>query len=86
MAVAPTVAPPEVPPSAPPQRRSARRRRRGALFWVGLTAASVLFLYPFLWVLSASLKPRSQVFDNAAAAEELGARELRRRSGTPRRC
>ncbi len=62
MAVAPTVAPPEVPPSA--RERPRPLRRRGALFWVGLTAASVLFLYPFWWVLTASLKPRSQVFDN----------------------
>jgi multiple sugar transport system permease protein len=29
-----------------------------------LAVASVLFLYPFLWLVSASLKPRSQVFDN----------------------
>jgi len=42
-------------------------RRRGVarpLFWVGLLSASVLFLYPFVWVLTASVKPRSQVFDN----------------------
>jgi multiple sugar transport system permease protein len=33
-------------------------------FWLALVGASVLFLYPFWWVLTASLKPRSQVFDN----------------------
>jgi multiple sugar transport system permease protein len=33
-------------------------------FWLGLLGASVLFLYPFWWLLTASLKPRSQVFDN----------------------
>ncbi|OLF13550.1 sugar ABC transporter permease [Actinophytocola xanthii] len=42
-----------------------RRRRTRVLFWIGLTVASVLFLYPFLWLLGASLKPRTQVFDNA---------------------
>ncbi|HEY7594116.1 MAG TPA: carbohydrate ABC transporter permease [Actinophytocola sp.] len=49
--------------TAPPGRR--RRGWRRLPFWLGLIAASVLFLYPFLWVVSASLKPRSQVFDNA---------------------
>ena len=37
---------------------------RAILFRVGLLVASVVFLYPFWWVLTASLKPRSQVFDN----------------------
>jgi multiple sugar transport system permease protein len=45
--------------------RSARPRRRGRIvFWILLTAASILFVYPFLWLISASLKPREQVFDN----------------------
>jgi multiple sugar transport system permease protein len=30
-----------------------------------LVLASVVFIYPFLWLLSASLKPRTEVFDNA---------------------
>jgi multiple sugar transport system permease protein len=29
-----------------------------------LGVASVLFLYPFIWLISASLKPRTEVFDN----------------------
>ncbi len=29
-----------------------------------LTGVTVVFLYPFVWLVSASLKPRSQVFDN----------------------
>jgi multiple sugar transport system permease protein len=69
---APTLAPPEpVRPaeSAEPPGRSRRGWRR-LPFWVGLTAASVLFLYPFAWLLSASLKPRSQVFDNALIPNE----------------
>jgi multiple sugar transport system permease protein len=32
--------------------------------WGALAAATVLFLYPFVWLLSASVKPRAQVFDN----------------------
>jgi multiple sugar transport system permease protein len=37
---------------------------RRALRWTALAAATVLFLYPFFWLLSASVKPRAQVFDN----------------------
>jgi multiple sugar transport system permease protein len=34
-------------------------------FWVALlTGLSVLFLYPFVWLVSASFKPRQDVFDN----------------------
>lgn len=63
---APTVTPPDTAPPARSRPSPARRRpRRRVLFWLGLTAASVLFLYPFWWLLTASLKPRSQVFDNA---------------------
>jgi multiple sugar transport system permease protein len=62
---APTIAPPRAQESVPPPTSAGRRGWRRLPFWIGLTAASVLFLYPFLWLLSASLKPRSQVFDNA---------------------
>lgn len=62
---APTVAPPATAPVPSRPRSTDRRPRRRVRFWIGLTAASVLFLYPFWWVLTASLKPRSQVFDNA---------------------
>lgn len=61
---APTVAPPVPSPVPSRPRPTDRRPPRRVLFWIGLTAASVLFLYPFWWVLTASLKPRSQVFDN----------------------
>jgi multiple sugar transport system permease protein len=37
---------------------------RRVLRWAGLAVATVVFLYPFAWLLSASLKPRAQVFDN----------------------
>ncbi|WP_232666926.1 carbohydrate ABC transporter permease [Pseudonocardia sp. TRM90224] len=45
-----------------------RFRRPG--FWLLLLAASALFSYPYLWVVSASLKPRSQVFDNRLFPQE----------------
>jgi len=56
-------------------RRPKRERRRGpklsAWGWVGqvvrwalLLVCSGLFLYPFIWLLAASLKPRGEVFDN----------------------
>ncbi|MFB9685082.1 carbohydrate ABC transporter permease [Amycolatopsis plumensis] len=37
---------------------------RQVLRWAALAAGTVLFLYPFVWLLSASVKPRAQVFDN----------------------
>ena len=42
-----------------------RGRRIGqALRWVLLLVVSAAFMYPFAWLLSASLKPRGEVFDN----------------------
>lgn len=32
--------------------------------WVLLVAFALLFMYPFVWLLAASLKPRGEVFDN----------------------
>lgn len=32
--------------------------------WVPLLFMTAIFMYPFVWLVSASLKPRSQVFDN----------------------
>ena len=49
-------------------------RKHGARRWlVGVAASAVAFVltYPFLWLLSASLKPRSQVFDNRLWPREL---------------
>ena len=39
------------------------------LLWVALLAFSVLFLYPFVWLLAASFKPRGEVFDNKLIPE-----------------
>jgi multiple sugar transport system permease protein len=37
---------------------------RNILVALGLLAFTVVFLYPFLWLVSASFKPRGEVFDN----------------------
>jgi multiple sugar transport system permease protein len=44
---------------------TARVTVRRAPYLVVLALASVLFTYPFVWLVSASLKPRTEVFDNA---------------------
>jgi len=59
---------PRRPDPSPPDR--SRRRSRWAVL-LALTAVGVLLTYPFLWLVSASLKPRSQVFDNALVPSEL---------------
>jgi multiple sugar transport system permease protein len=51
------------------RKRQVRPRRRGKplariLTWAALGIATVLFTYPLLWLVSASFKPRSDVFDN----------------------
>lgn len=59
-------------PSATPQperrRRSEWWRVRETIFevlrWILLLALAVVFMYPLLWLVSASLKPRGEVFDN----------------------
>ncbi|GGE96362.1 carbohydrate ABC transporter permease [Mycetocola zhadangensis] len=35
------------------------------VLWITLIGFALLFIYPFVWLLAASLKPRGQVFDNA---------------------
>jgi multiple sugar transport system permease protein len=44
--------------------RSKRPLALKALVALGLVAFSVLFIYPFIWLISASFKPRGEVFDN----------------------
>jgi multiple sugar transport system permease protein len=53
-------------PVVRPQRRLWRQRTtpKALAFVVLLAATTLLFLYPFVWAISASLKPRGQVFDN----------------------
>ncbi|ROP26543.1 multiple sugar transport system permease protein [Pseudokineococcus lusitanus] len=53
------------PPSTPPAVRHRRRWTPSrVLVTAALVAATVVFVYPFVWLVSASFKPRSQVFDN----------------------
>jgi multiple sugar transport system permease protein len=41
------------------------RKRAGSVFaWIALSLLGVVFLYPFVWLVSASFKPRGEVFDN----------------------
>jgi multiple sugar transport system permease protein len=63
--------PPAVPPSVEPRpsERTGRPRRPRVtaarlLIVAALIAMTVIFIYPFVWLVSASFKPRSQVFDN----------------------
>jgi multiple sugar transport system permease protein len=71
-----TAGPAAPPPSADADPApSAVRRRRAPLtprsaagrvtLWTLLILASAAFLYPLVWLLSASLKPRGEVFDNS---------------------
>lgn len=60
---------PEVPAqTARPRRglhwRSERSLASRVIFLVMLAVATAIFLYPFAWSVSASLKPRPYVFDN----------------------
>lgn len=50
----------------PPRNRWSRPKSvlGQALLWVLLVGFSLLFLYPFVWLLAASFKPKGQVFDN----------------------
>jgi multiple sugar transport system permease protein len=49
-----------------------RRVRSSALRWLLyglLTAVTLIFIYPFVWLVSASFKPRGEVFDNKLIPE-----------------
>lgn len=53
-----------------------RDERRGITIgkvvrWVLLLVASIAFIYPLIWLISASLKPKSQVFDNRLIPETI---------------
>jgi multiple sugar transport system permease protein len=55
--------------ATPPRRRPNRWYRPKSVLskialGIALVAFSLLFLYPFVWLLAASFKPRGQVFDN----------------------
>jgi multiple sugar transport system permease protein len=58
-----------VPPLPPAVRRRewvrpGVRGLKGLLLFAVLCGLSIIFIYPFVWTVSASLKPRESVFDN----------------------
>ena len=57
-----------VPATPRPSPRRARERSRSrvatTLRWVALVFFTLAFMYPFAWLLAATLKPRGEVFDN----------------------
>jgi multiple sugar transport system permease protein len=73
--VAPATTPAPDRDEAPEKRAGGRRtgagRREGrsllsrGVYLTVLAVAGVIFTYPFVWLISASLKPRTEVFDNA---------------------
>jgi multiple sugar transport system permease protein len=58
-------------PPAPVADRSDDRWWKRLPFYLGLAVATVAFCYPLLWLVSASLKPKSQVFDNKLIPETI---------------
>jgi multiple sugar transport system permease protein len=73
---------PETTTPARPDRRPARTHGRGgrgapgrllvpACQYLALAGVTVLFLYPLVWLVSASLKPRAEVFDNRLVPRDL---------------
>ncbi|GAB2681929.1 carbohydrate ABC transporter permease [Thalassiella azotivora] len=52
-------------PRRPVEPERTRRWPVRVLTWTATAGVTVLFLYPFAWLVSASLKPRAQVFDNS---------------------
>ena len=58
---------PQPGPSADPvpsRARPAARSPLKILLWLALLAATAVFVYPLIWLVSASFKPQSEVFDN----------------------
>jgi multiple sugar transport system permease protein len=61
---------PQVIPEKPEGRSTANGVRKG-IWIVVLAGLSILFLYPFVWLFSASFKPRQDVFDNRLIPKRL---------------
>lgn len=62
----PASAPPAEEPPRPRRKRLSPRAKVGrVLLWSLLTLFSAAFLYPLVWLIAASLKPRGEVFDNS---------------------
>ena len=52
-----------------PSGREVRSTGVRLLLYLALAAVTVLFVYPFVWLVSASFKPRGEVFDNKLIPE-----------------
>jgi multiple sugar transport system permease protein len=63
------------PPIAAPRAETTQTRPAitlsRVLFLVGLVLVSVLFIYPFVWLVSASLKTRETVFNNQLIPDQV---------------
>ena len=58
---------PDPGPVPVPELSRTRPKRRSPLkllLWLALLAATAVFVYPLVWLVSASFKPQSEVFDN----------------------
>lgn len=59
------VDPEDTKPRVIPQRKpSTRSRVQQVITYIALSIFAIIFTYPFIWLVSASFKPRSDVFDN----------------------
>ena len=78
----------ELPPAPPRGRRGGPGWRPGPTAATGWACfvATLAFVYPLVWLVSASLKPQAQVFDNRLVPQTVQLEQLRRRLGTPGRC
>ncbi|HET9872882.1 MAG TPA: carbohydrate ABC transporter permease [Propionibacteriaceae bacterium] len=69
------LAPGDNPLAVPLRSTAAPRRRRRTwgpvrvLVLAALILSTVVFIYPFIWLISASFKPRNEVFDNKLIPE-----------------
>lgn len=60
---------PDTPPAPRPAGRRWLRTVGSVIIWVLLIGFSLLFLYPLVWLVAASFKPRGEVFDNRLIPE-----------------
>jgi len=59
----------ELPPAPPRGRGGPGWALARFPYWLGLFVATLAFVYPLVWLVSAALKPKSQVFDNRLVPE-----------------
>ena len=59
----------EVDRSSAPRTRQVRSSALRWFLYALLTAITIVFIYPFVWLVSASFKPRGEVFDNKLIPE-----------------